>query len=93
MSKLTFNKCKLGSSNLYFYIDEKVCAKLFLNEDHIKIINYEEFKLPIKKLNSFLKDLGFVIYIEIENKSGAKQFRSVDQKEIKSFHDIKKQFT
>ena len=94
MSKLTFNKCKLGSSNLYFYIDDQVCTKLFINEDHIKIIHFEGFKLPIKKLNSFLKDLGYIIYIEMGSgkETGFKLFRMVDSKTPISFHDIKKQF-
>jgi len=94
MPSLTFNKCKLGSSNLYFYFDEIVCTKLFINDDHIKIINYDGFKLPIKKINAFLKDLGYVIYIELDstNNFGTKMFRDVESDKPKNFHDIKKQF-
>ena len=88
---LTFSKCKLGLDNVYFYFNEIVCTKIFINSDHLKIITYDEFKLPIKLLNEFLKDLGFIIYIEIQH-NNIKMFRTVENKIPCNFHDIKKQF-
>jgi hypothetical protein len=93
---LTFSKCKLGLENLYFYFNDIVCVKIFINIDHIKIITYDDFKLPLKLLNEFLKELGFIIYIEIQSetsgKSTSKMFRTVESKILCNFNDIKKQF-
>ena len=67
MDTLTFSECKYGLSNVYFYFNNIKCCKIFINVGHIKIITYDEFKLPLKILNKFLNDLGFTIYIEIKN--------------------------
>ena len=97
---LTFSKCNLGLDNVYFYFKEIVCVKIFINIDHIKIITYDDFKLPLKLLNEFLKELGFIIYIKIQSeiqsktigKTNTKLFRTVESKVLCNFNDIKKQF-
>ena len=90
MEALTFSKCKNGLDNIFLYFNKNVCSKLFINDDHIKIISYDGFKLPVKKINSFLKDLGYIIYVEVVNgNSSNKMFRFVDQTTNYSFNDLK----
>ena len=94
-SSITFSKCKRGLDHVFYYFSDQTCAKLFINPDHLKIIVYDGFKLPINKLNKYLKELGFVIYKEVpvtNSGNATKMFRIIGTKTICSFHDIKTQF-
>ena len=96
-SSITFTKCKRGAPHIFYYYDEATCSKLFINSDHLKIIVYDSFKLPITKLHKYLKSIGFVIYREViitDNTSPIpkKMFRIVGTKTICSFHELKDQY-
>jgi len=94
-SSITFSKCKRGESHVFYYFDDQTCSKLFINPDHLKIIVYDGFKLPVTKLHKYLKELGFVIYREVlvNNKGNAtKMFRIIGTTTICTFHELKNQF-
>ena len=94
-SSITFSKCKRGESHVFYYFDDQTCSKLFINPDHLKIIVYDGFKLPINKLQKYLKELGFVIYREVlvNNKgNSSKMFRIIGTTTTCTFHELKNQF-